>query len=75
MGTNVLPVKKSFVHSHRVPLHMKQMISHYQFIFAKNCKKDEKLSCSGVGKNSVFIVEQKFHILNELRGCNILCTC
>lgn len=23
----------------------------------------------------IFIVEQKFNILNELRGCNILCTC
>ena len=77
MGTNVLPVRKSFVHSHRVPLHMKRMIWHYQFIFAKNCKKDEKPSCSGVGKIlcSIFIVEQTFNILNELRGCNILCTC
>ena len=45
--------------------------------FCKKLKKDEKLSCSGVGKKlcSIFIVEQKFNILNELRGCNNLCTC
>ena len=54
MGTNVLPVRKSFVHSHRVPPHMKRMIWHYQFIFAKTAKRMRSLLVQVWEKKTMF---------------------
>ena len=45
--------------------------------FCKKLQKGWEAFLFRCGKKlcSIFIVEQKFNILNKLRGCNILCTC
>ena len=74
MGTNVLPAKKSFVHSHRVPLHMKRMTWHHQFIFAKTAKRMRSLLVQVWKKQTMF----HFHITSWMSWVecnNIVCTC